>query len=128
MAIEVRFVVRKEWKRRLCRGMGPGGIRGPVFYKEGVRVAKTTGTATERSPGRPVSLSEMTDGQLVAAHLAGHPVAFGALYERYHDRLVHFIARKTGDRDRAEDLVQEAFIRVTRHLHRFDQNKKFSTW
>jgi len=31
-------------------------------------------------------------------------------------------------RERAEDLVQEVFIRVHRHLHRFDQTKKFSTW
>lgn len=74
------------------------------------------------------ALPELTDNALVAAHLAGHPGAFAELYDRYHDRLVHFIARKTGDRDRSEDLVQEAFIRVTRHLHRFDHNKKFSTW
>jgi RNA polymerase sigma-70 factor, ECF subfamily len=74
------------------------------------------------------ALPAMTDNALVAAHLEGHPGAFGELYNRYQGRLVHFIARKTGDRDRAEDLVQEAFIRVTRHLHRFDQGKKFSTW
>ena len=73
-------------------------------------------------------LSELNDGELVAAHLEGNPGAFSELYDRYRPRLVHFIARKTGDRDRAEDLVQEAFIRVTRHLHRFDQGKKFSTW
>ena len=73
-------------------------------------------------------LSALNDGELVAAHLEGHPGAFSELYDRYRGRLVHFIARKTGDRDRAEDLVQEAFIRVTRHLHRFDQDKNFSTW
>jgi RNA polymerase sigma-70 factor, ECF subfamily len=75
-----------------------------------------------------VPLAEMGDSELVAAHLEGNAEAFGELFGRYRDRLVHFIARKTGDRDRAEDLVQEAFIRVTRHLHRFDQTKKFSTW
>jgi RNA polymerase sigma-70 factor, ECF subfamily len=74
------------------------------------------------------ALPAMTDNALVAAHLEGHPGAFSELYNRYRGRLAHFIARKTGDRDRAEDLVQEAFIRVTRHLHRFDQGKKFSTW
>jgi RNA polymerase sigma-70 factor, ECF subfamily len=77
---------------------------------------------------RRAPLAELDDGQLVAAHLDGRPGAFTELYERYRGKLVHFIARKTGDRDRAEDLVQEAFIRVTRHLHRFDQTKKFSTW
>ena len=75
-----------------------------------------------------VSLLDMSDSELVAAHLEGHPLAFSELYSRYQGRLVNFIARKTGDRDRAEDLVQEAFVRVTRHLHRFDQTKKFSTW
>ena len=84
-----------------------------------------TAIATEK---KPLRLERMGDGELVAAHLEGHPGAFSELYDRYHNRLVHFIARKTGDRDRAEDLVQEAFIRVTRHLHRFDQGKKFSTW
>ena len=63
-------------------------------------------------------LPEAGDGELVAAHLDGVPGAFSELYDRYRDRLVQFIWRKTGDRDRAEDLVQEAFIRVTRHLHR----------
>lgn len=73
-------------------------------------------------------LPTLTDEELAAAHLVGVRGAFQELYDRYRDRLVHFIARKTGDWDRAEDLVQEAFIRVTRHLHRFDTEKKFSTW
>ena len=73
-------------------------------------------------------LEAMTDEELVTAHLAGRASAFQELFNRYRDRLVHFITRKTGDADRAQDLVQEAFIRVTRHLHRFDTSKKFSTW
>ncbi len=74
------------------------------------------------------SLTELADEELVTSHLAGRPGAFQELYDRYRDRLIHFITRKTGDPDRAQDLVQEAFIRVTRHLHRFDTSKKFSTW
>lgn len=73
-------------------------------------------------------LADLSDEQLVTAHLVGRHGAFNALFERYKDRLVHFVTRKTGDADRAQDLVQEAFIRVTRHLHRFDTEKKFSTW
>ncbi len=74
------------------------------------------------------SLDDLTDEELVTAHLSGRPGAFHELFNRYKDRLVHFVIRKTGDPDRAQDLVQEAFIRVTRHLHRFDTTKKFSTW
>jgi len=73
-------------------------------------------------------LHELDDGRLVLEHLAGDPQAFGTLVDRYQTRLLNFINRTIGDRERAEDLVQEVFIRVFRHLHRFDQTKKFSTW
>jgi RNA polymerase sigma-70 factor (ECF subfamily) len=74
------------------------------------------------------TLKDLDDSGVVAAYLAGDKRAFGELVERYQTRLLNFIYRTTGDRERAEDLVQETFIRVYRHLHRFDQTKKFSTW
>ena len=74
------------------------------------------------------ALHELEDGQVVLRHLAGDPQAFGTLVDRYQTRLLNFVNRTIGDRERAEDLVQEVFIRVFRHLHRFDQTKKFSTW
>jgi RNA polymerase sigma-70 factor, ECF subfamily len=74
------------------------------------------------------SLKDLDDSGLVAAFLAGEKRAFTELVERYNGRLVNFVYRTTGDRERSEDLVQETFIRVYRHLHRFDQTKKFSTW
>ena len=74
------------------------------------------------------ALKQLDDSGVVAAFLAGEKRAFGELVERYQTRLLNFVYRTTGDRERAEDLVQETFIRVYRHLHRFDQSKKFSTW
>ena len=70
----------------------------------------------------------MSDEELVVSHLNDRRGAFTRLFNRYRERLVHFIVRKTGDADRAQDLTQEAFIRVARHLERFDTSKKFSTW
>ncbi|PYO60001.1 MAG: RNA polymerase subunit sigma-24 [Gemmatimonadetes bacterium] len=83
--------------------------------------------ATPRALERQ-ALHEFDDGRLVLEHLSGDPQAFGTLVDRYQTRLLNFINRTIGDRERAEDLVQEVFIRVFRHLHRFDQTKKFSTW
>lgn len=65
---------------------------------------------------------------LIGAYLDGDSRAFDQLFSRYSGRLLNFINRMIGDRDRAEDLVQEAFIRVYRHLPRFDRSKQFSTW
>ncbi len=85
-------------------------------------------TVRRRDELSRTSFESMSDEELVVSHLDERKGAFRELFDRYRDRLVHFISRKTGDPDRAQDLVQEAFIRVTRHLHRFDTSKKFSTW
>ncbi|MEX2180633.1 MAG: sigma-70 family RNA polymerase sigma factor [Gemmatimonadaceae bacterium] len=73
-------------------------------------------------------LKTLDDGALVSEYIAGQGRAFDALVDRYQGRLLNFIYRTVGDRERAEDLVQEAFIRVHRHIARFDRSKKFSTW
>jgi RNA polymerase sigma-70 factor (ECF subfamily) len=71
---------------------------------------------------------DLTDSQVVQQFLDGDARSFGELVERYDKRLLNFVYRTVGDRVRAQDLVQETFVRVYRHLHRFDQTKKFSTW
>jgi RNA polymerase sigma-70 factor (ECF subfamily) len=70
----------------------------------------------------------MDDSAVVTAFLGGEERAFSELVTRYQTRLLNFVYRTIGDREKAEDLVQEVFIRVYRHLHRFDRSKKFSTW
>ncbi|MGQ0765269.1 MAG: sigma-70 family RNA polymerase sigma factor [Gemmatimonadota bacterium] len=73
-------------------------------------------------------LRQLDDAGVVGAFLAGEERAFQELVERYQARLLNFIYRTISDRERAEDLVQEVFIRVYRHIRRFDRSKKFSTW
>src|SRR3954470_5700278 len=85
------------------------------------RVAQTGPTIREQ-------LRAMDDADVVTSFLGGEERAFQELVERYQTRLLNFIYRTIGDREKAEDLVQEVFIRVYRHLHRFDRSKKFSTW
>jgi RNA polymerase sigma-70 factor (ECF subfamily) len=88
-----------------------------------VRAATVASGSTVRE-----QLRQLDDGALVKAFLEGESRAFDELVERYQTRLLNFIYRTTGDRERAEDLVQEVFVRVYRHIHRFDRSKKFSTW
>jgi RNA polymerase sigma-70 factor (ECF subfamily) len=82
---------------------------------------------TAQAPARP-AFHDLDDSRVVAEYLAGSMRAFDELVARYQKRLLNFIYRTIGDRERAEDLVQEVFIRVHRHMRRFDQSKKFSTW
>ena len=73
-------------------------------------------------------LKDLGDSELVQAFIEGDQRAFGELVGRYDNRLLNFVYRTVGDRERAQDLVQETFVRVYRHIERFDQSKKFSTW
>jgi RNA polymerase sigma-70 factor, ECF subfamily len=86
-------------------------------------------TAT-KSSGASVRerLRELEDGAVVGAFLEGEERAFEELVTRYQTRLLNFVFRTIGDREKAEDLIQEVFVRVYRHIHRFDRSKKFSTW
>ena len=83
-----------------------------------------SGEAVERRK----QLKELGDSELVQAFIEGDQAAFGELVGRYDNRLLNFVYRTVGDRERAQDLVQETFVRVYRHIERFDQSKKFSTW
>src|SRR6185295_3506829 len=73
-------------------------------------------------------LQAMDDSAVVTAFLGGEERAFEELVTRYQTRLLNFVFRTIGDREKAEDLIQEVFVRVYRHIHRFDRSKKFSTW
>jgi RNA polymerase sigma-70 factor (ECF subfamily) len=88
---------------------------------------KASGSASEARKAHR-GFEDRTDSQVVQDFLDGNARAFGELVGRYDKRLLNFVYRTVGDRERAQDLVQETFVRVYRHLHRFDQTKKFSTW
>jgi RNA polymerase sigma-70 factor (ECF subfamily) len=59
---------------------------------------------------------------------AGDNSAFEELVVRYQDRLVGFFFHLVHDRTTAEDLAQEAFLRVFRSRERYEATARFSTW
>lgn len=94
-----------------------------------IRLVKSALSAGGRpAPPAPAPAQAVEVNALIEAHLGGDPRAFGRIIARYQVRLLNFVYRMIGDRGRAEDLVQEAFLRVYRHLDRFDRSRKFSTW
>ncbi len=58
----------------------------------------------------------------------GDSRAFAELVNLYADKLYQLAFRLTGNRQEAEDVVQETFLRVYKHLDRYDETLKFSTW
>ena len=54
--------------------------------------------------------------------------AFDVIVSRYNNRLLNFVFRFVGNRDVAEDIVQETFLRVFRKRHAYKAIANFSTW
>jgi RNA polymerase sigma-70 factor (ECF subfamily) len=57
---------------------------------------------------------EESDAELMAEVQSGDRDAFARVVDRHKDAVVHYLTRLTGDRDRAEDLAQETFLRLFR--------------
>lgn len=64
----------------------------------------------------------------IAAAADGDRRAFAALVGLYQDPVWRFLTRFVGDRDLAEDLTQETFLRVHRGIGGFAGRSRFSTW
>mgnify|MGYP006290016105 CR=1 FL=1 len=68
------------------------------------------------------------DAELARAATAGSETAFRALVERYATPAVNFAHAMVRDRAVAEDLAQEAFLRVFVRLRTFDASRSFRAW
>ncbi len=71
---------------------------------------------------------EQTDEQLMAAMGAGEMSALGQLVQRHQEKVLSLAYRLLGRWDAAEDVGQEAFLRVQRAAASYRPTAKFSTW
>ncbi len=78
---------------------------------------------TERSDN-----SAPTDGELMQRVQAGELALMGVLFERHHQRMFNFFLRLTGNRQVAEDLVQECFLRMLRFRSTFRADGSYRAW
>lgn len=71
---------------------------------------------------------EVPDEDLMVRYREGDASVFPEIVRRYKDRLLSAVLRLVGDREKAEDIVQETFLRVHRNAHRYKTIARFSTW
>jgi RNA polymerase sigma-70 factor (ECF subfamily) len=65
---------------------------------------------------------------LVAAAQAGDITAFETLVGRYERKILRLAQNITQNREDAEDVMQEAFLKAYEHLSGFQGNSRFYTW
>src|SRR5881396_3307909 len=70
----------------------------------------------------------MVERDLVASAKAGDKAAFEELVSQTHRRVYTLAYRLVGDRAEAEDVAQEAYLRMFRGLAGFREEARFETW
>lgn len=81
-----------------------------------------------RASAAEIPSGEGDERRLIEAAQAD-PQCFGALYERYFDRVYAYVARRSGSRGEAEDLTSEVFHQALANLGRFEwRGVPFVAW
>lgn len=73
-------------------------------------------------------LAAADEAKLVSACVEGAPEAFSELLARYRRPALTLAYHMLGDAEEAEDVAQEAFVRVFQSIARFRKEAAFSTW
>ncbi len=68
------------------------------------------------------------DRQILQEIRDGQPRRFAALVDRHKDRALTLAVRIVGNREEAEELVQDSFVRAFRSLDEFRGDARFGTW
>lgn len=78
----------------------------------------------------PVRATESAHDDMALVHACkrGEVNAFEALVKRHERKLFRVAQHVTQNREDAQDVVQEAFLRAFRNLHQFREDSQFSTW
>jgi RNA polymerase sigma-70 factor (ECF subfamily) len=84
---------------------------------------------TQQDERTDIPLADLPDSDLVDAMAAGDVHAMEVLYDRYNRPVFSFAFRMLGDREHAEDLLQEVFMRAWRHAKTFSERRgSYITW
>lgn len=83
--------------------------------------------ARNEADGLP-KLSDDSDENLMLRVGQGQRAAFDEIVRRYTRKMVNLAYQITGDRDQAEDIAQETFLRAYKSAARYTEMAKFSTW
>jgi RNA polymerase sigma-70 factor (ECF subfamily) len=75
-----------------------------------------------------VTAAARSDADLIAAHAAGDPHAFGELVRRHRDRMWAVALRTLRDPEEAADALQDAFISAFRAAASFRAESQVTTW
>ena len=77
---------------------------------------------------RPARTNSQMEDQYIREVLNGNPNRFSYFVSEYKDMAYSIAYRIVNNKEDAEEIVQDSFVRAYKSLHKFRQSSKFSTW
>ena len=121
--------------RALLGATGSGGTGGRAVNVGGQHPRKLPGNSARGKlsyprlpPMTPQSYTDVSDQQVVVFAQEGREDAYRELIKRYERPVFSLIFRMVRDKETAEDLAQETFIKVLNNIDRYRPEFKFSSW
>lgn len=74
------------------------------------------------------SFENLTDEQIVRMVVQGNKNLYSQIISRYQNKLFRYVNFLLNDESKAQDVVQETFIKAYINLKGFDTKRKFSSW
>jgi RNA polymerase sigma-70 factor (ECF subfamily) len=71
---------------------------------------------------------ELSDRAIIQQVLSGDDEAYSRLVDRHYDRCARIALRILGNREDAEEAIQDAFVRAYRALEDYEDRERFSAW
>jgi RNA polymerase sigma-70 factor (ECF subfamily) len=91
-------------------------------------VSRSAGEELVLSGARPTLGAADVDAELAARARGGDAAAFEQLYLSHRDEVYMLCVNLCGNREEAQDLLQEVFVRAYRAMRKFRGQARFSTW
>src|SRR5580693_8593800 len=115
-----------EWHSALVAPWCQMDLTASPFSCLMIRMSESAGSTQAREALQ--SAARESDALAVERTLAGERDAFRVLVERHSQNVFRLAYRMTGNRQDAEEVVQEAFLRAYQKLGQFEARANFGTW
>ena len=73
-------------------------------------------------------MNDQTDEQLLDAYFGGESEAFHTFYKRHAGRVIGYAMTKGLSREVATECCQEAFLKLHRYIHKYEQGRPALPW
>lgn len=109
-------------------GLGQMGILFHLHIIYSFSMARKKASKKLSDKEESIKDSEPTDAALIEAYLEGSESSLELLISRYYAHVFRFVYSMTKNRQEADEITEDSFVKAWKNLKKFDREKNFKSW